>query len=827
MTPQRWQHIKDLFTAAVNLPRDARVRFLADNTTHDAALRAEVESLLASYSPGDVDPGFVPQIRRDDNSSLVGKSIGVYTIVREIARGGMGVVYEGIREAEFRQRVAIKLIRSGLGTEETVRRFRNERSALALLNHPHIARLLDGGSLEDGTPYLVMEYVEGVPIDAYCDEKKLGIRERLQYFRAVCAAVQYAHQNLIVHRDLKPGNIFVTATGVTLLDFGIAKLLSADYDIGHTQNVQRFFTPEYASPEQILGLPITTSSDIYSLGVLLYKLLTGQRPYTFTTASARDLEQAILDTEPTTPSSVVRKADMEVTANRSTTATKLANALSGDLDTIVLKALQKDPRRRYASAQQFDEDVRRFLDGRPVIARKDSFGYRMSKFVRRNRAAVAAFVMVNLAIIGGIGGVIWQGIRAERERDRAQAESEKAQEVIRVLNEMLSAADVTRATKKDVTVAVILDQASRRVETDFASQPELAADLLATVGSAYQSLQLFDKAEAAKRKALGLLIQRHGDEHPRVAEALHALGEFYYLRENRTVAESLFNRSLHIFRRHNQPTRQYALMLNDYGVFVQDDEKYALADSLFQTALQMYRDTPGDNRKDIATSLHNLALSKDWQKKYEEADSLYRVSLAMQREVYGNNNVLIAYTIGNLGFIAEARTDYAEAERLFRESLEIRRSLLSDDHSDLAASKIKLGLFLIDHDTAYAEAGQLCREALTSLLKHNPNLKRLLARAHLGIGRALHKQGRFREAESDLRSAVTYFSQTQPFNSKATADAQMALAENLLAQNRYDKAVQQLLGAQSVLKAAAEDASPEMQRVTRLLADVRAASKKQ
>ncbi|MBI5470732.1 MAG: serine/threonine protein kinase [Ignavibacteriae bacterium] len=843
MTPKRWQQVKELFTSAKDLSADERERFLDAHIAGDAELRSEVESLLASYSEGDDEAGFAPtQFWMADDSSLLGKNIGAYTIVREIARGGMGVVYEGRRETEFKQRVAIKLIRSGLGTEDTVRRFHAERSALARLNHPNIAKLLDGGSLPDarllnessrrpdgqGTPYFVMEYVDGIPIDAYCDEKKLSIHDRLQLYRTVCAAVQYAHQNLIVHRDLKPGNIFATPTGVKLLDFGIAKLLSPDMsdDMTQTQNMQRFFTPEYASPEQILGAPVTTSSDIYSLGVLLYKLLTGQRPYQIKTATPRDLEQAILENEPTKPSSVVSRSDAFAAENRSTTTLKLAKTLSGDLDTIVLKALQKEPERRYASVQQLDEDLRRYLAGRPVAARKDSFGYRFSKFVRRNQIAVAAFVIVNLVIIGGIGGVIWQGLRAERERDRAQAESEKAQEVIRVLNEMLSAADVTRATKKDVTVAEILDQASQRIERDFANRPELAADLLSTIGSTYESLQLFDKAEAAKRKVLELQRQLRGSDHPKVAEALHALGEIHYMRENRAVAESLFSQSLAIFHKHAEPSKAYALMLNDYGVFVQDEGKYTLADSLLLSALKIYHEVPGDNRKDIATSLHNLALSKDWQGKYQEADSLYRVSLAIQREVYGNNNVLIAFTIGNLGYIAEARKDYTEAERLFRESLAIRRSMLSENHSDLAASKIKLGIFLVEHGTAFAEAERLCREALDALMQHNPNLKRLLARAHLGIGQALHKQRKIHEAENDLRIAVAYFMQTQPLNPRCVADAQITLAENLLEQHRDQESETQILQAQKVLHSASADSSAEMVRSKKVLEYLCAARKK-
>lgn len=821
MTPERWEQIKNLFSAAITFSGSEREKFVAQATAADPELRREVESLLASSLPVDDSALFeIAPFVNADGTSLIGTSIGPYKIVREIGRGGMGIVYEGIREEEFKQRVAIKLVRSGLGNEETLKRFRTERSTLAQLNHPNIAKLLDGGSLHDGTPYFVMEYVEGVPIDVYCDENKLDIRERLELFRTVFGAVHYAHQNLIVHRDLKPGNILVTENQVKLLDFGIAKLLGGDpsgESVTQTAMTSRFFTPEYASPEQILGSNVTTASDTYSLGVLLFKLLTGQRPYRFKSSSIRDIEQAVTGDPPPKPSSAVLKAGDEVAAHRSTSVTRLAKTLSGDLDTIVLKALQKEPERRYTSVQQLEEDVRKYLAGLPLIARKDSFAYRASKFVRRNKAAAVAFVIVNLAIFAGIAGVVWQANRATKERDRAQAESEKLKEVVRVLNEMLSAADLTRATKKDVTVAEVLEQASQRIERDFINQPDIAADLLATIGTTYEGLQLFDRAEAAKRKALELQIDLHGKEHAKVAEALHALGELYYIRENPTVAKSLFTQSLAIFRKINQPSREYAVLLNDYGLYFQDEGKYALADSFLVAALRFYRQLPGDNRKDIATSLHNLALNKDWLGQLTAADSLYRESLRMQRDVYGNNNVQIALTIGNLGFIAEARGDFVEAERLFRESLDIRRSLLSDDHSDVAANKIKLGLFLIEHGNKYQESERLCREALGALLAYNPNLKRLIARAYLGIGRAAEKQGRVAEGEQALRKSVAYFSEVLPLNPASVADAELSLAEDLVLQRRFREAETQLLQTQSLLKNASADSSSEMMKTNELL----------
>ena len=403
MNPDRWQRIKDLFGEARECEPAKRAAFLAKACEGDEELRREVNSLLESdqqtgglfdtpaaaafaAAPAKLDP-------------LVGCAIGPYRIVRRIGSGGMGSVYLAERsDDQFRRRVAVKAMAPELADEESLRRFQNERQTLAALDHPNIIRLLDGGTTEDGTPYLVMEYVEGQPIDEYCDSRKLSTNERLKLFRAVCSAVSYAHQNLVVHRDLKPGNVLVAPDGVPkLLDFGIAKLLRPEYltNLPMTRSNLRPMTPEYASPEQILGQPITTASDIYSLGVLLYRLLTSSHPYQ--TQSAIELERAICQVDPERPSaSVLRdKSHLAIDGGRE----NLARCLKGDLDMIVLMAMRKEPQRRYPSAEHLSEDIRRYLDGLPVTACKDSWRYRGAKFVRRNKAAVAAAVLIMVTLI--------------------------------------------------------------------------------------------------------------------------------------------------------------------------------------------------------------------------------------------------------------------------------------------------------------------------------------------------------------------------------------------------------------------------------------------
>jgi non-specific serine/threonine protein kinase/serine/threonine-protein kinase len=469
MRPEFWAKIEEIFQSAIDRPTAARAAFVVEQCGGgDVELRREVENLINRYEP---DNSFLEHPAWNDSSlfqttvkqelvsslenkisgdqsdeSFVGQTIGAYRLIEELGRGGMGVVYLAERGEDFRQRVAVKVVKRGMDTDFVLRRFRQERQVLAVLDHPNIARLLDGGATADGRPYLVMEYIEGLPIDRYCDEQKLPVRDRLKLFQAVCAAVGYSHQRLIIHRDIKPSNILVTDDGTPkLLDFGIAKLLdetlaSASYQ--RTATNARMMTPDYASPEQLRGETVTTVSDVYSLGVLLYFLLTGHLPFQSSGNRLDAFARMVSEQKPERPSAVITRGNRnttknvggeteesspnEVANNRATQPKRLRRYLADDLDNIVLKALRKETVRRYSSVEQLSDDIGRHLEGLPVKARGDDFIYKTRKFFQRHKSAVLAAVIVFATLIAGMAATGWQATIANRERARAEAESERA-----------------------------------------------------------------------------------------------------------------------------------------------------------------------------------------------------------------------------------------------------------------------------------------------------------------------------------------------------------------------------------------------------------------
>jgi serine/threonine protein kinase len=526
---ENWQKLNELFAAAIELEPAAQSDFL--RRIENKNLRREVEKILAATSRAEaknflrenaLQVGTQILANGDDAPLKTGTRIGNYKIVREIGRGGMGAVFLAERE-DFRRTVALKIIKRGMDTDDIIRRFRQEREVLASLNHSNIAKLLDGGTTDDATPYFVMEYVEGSPVTEFCDRKKLNIEERLELFRKICAAVAYAHQNLIVHRDIKPSNILVDKAGEPkLLDFGISKLLASDEaEKTETAAEVRLMTPEYASPEQIRGEKITTVSDIYSLGVLLYELLSGHRPLKLKNHSSLEILKIVAEQEPSAPSTAALTAEEIVKGEtkeilspktiadaRSEKPERLRRRLRGDLDNIVLMSLRKEPSRRYSSVEQFSEDLRRHLEGLPVLARPATFGYTVSKFVQRNRAAAAAVSIALLLILAALSFAIWEAVEARREKERAER---RFNDVRKLANQIVSGWDKdlkdvpvpaqVRGCLADISAEYLENLTRETGDNDAALWRELAEAHIALGHQyAYQLINV-EKAESSFRKS--------------------------------------------------------------------------------------------------------------------------------------------------------------------------------------------------------------------------------------------------------------------------------------------------------------------------------------
>ena len=560
----------------------------------------------------------------------------------------MGTVYLAVRDDDqYEKQVAIKLVRRGMDTDFIVDRFRHERQILASLDHTNIARLLDGGTTEDGLPYFVMEYIEGSPINQYCDDRRLSTVERVKLFRTVCSAVQYAHQNLVVHRDIKPSNIIVTPEGVAkLLDFGIAKLLALDA-VGQAQaatvTMMRPMTPDYASPEQVRGRAITTAADIYSLGVLLYELLTGRRPYRVKTFTPQEIEQVICEQEPEKPSTAIDRGEAQNEKTR--------RRLRGDLDNIVLMAMRKEPERRYASVEQFSDDLRRHLEGLPVRARKDTLAYRAEKFVRRHKVGVAMAALMLALVVGAIVIVLGESRRAARERD-------KAERVSAFLVNIFKVSDPDEARGKTVTAREILDKGAERIEVELKDQPEVQATLMNTVGLVYRGLGLYEEAGVLIEKSLIIRRELHGGEHVEVAKSLNDLGWIYIEKQKPAEAEPLLREALDMRRRLLGDHPDVAQSMNFLGFALFDKGDDDTAERLFRESLAMRRRFLGEHM-DVAQSLNNLGLTLHDKGDYDGAEPLFEEAIAIDRKLIYGDHPTVATHLNNLALLKLNKNDYS------------------------------------------------------------------------------------------------------------------------------------------------------------------------
>jgi serine/threonine-protein kinase len=710
----RWRRVRELFDAALDREPDDRAAFLAAECGDDEDLRREVASLLSADSEqGDpvAEAIDVAAPARPGATLRLGRLVGPYRIVDVVGEGGMGTVYLAEREdGAFQKKVAVKVVRAGLDSARVVDRFVRERRILGRLAHRHIAQILDAGTTDDGLPYLVMEYVDGERIDRHCDVRQLGLRARVRLVQQVCDAVSHAHQQLVVHRDLKPANLLVTTDGAPkLLDFGIAKILEDTAAAGDdTATRLRPMTPRYASPEQILGEPVSTATDVHALGILLYELLTGRHPFSEDLDSPRALEQAILDREATSLSTALSRergpSTAEVAARRGNLSIgALRRELRGDLDRIVLKALAKEPERRYRSALELAEDLGRYLSGHPVAASPATFGYRAAKFLRRNRLAVGVAALLLATVLTAAVVSTRAYFAADQARREAEIQRDRLEEVNRFLAETFRAASpVGRQSPDEVTARAILDAGAERIETDLGDQPAVAAALQSEIGRRYHDLGVFDRAEELLRAAVAG-HRSAGRVTPENATALIYLGQTLIetgaveeaeatLREAVGVAAALGDDG---FATSVEARKSLLRVLTTRGAYEEVVELYQeLHDQL---RAEPWRDDPEFVRL-------RASLANDWGLllnrlgRYDEAEARIRDAIEDTRATYGAESSYAGQTWTNLGFVLGRAGRFEEAEAALRRGYELQRRVLGDDHlqtvlarMNLAGGLVKLG----------------------------------------------------------------------------------------------------------------------------------------
>ncbi len=806
MDPERWQRLQALFDAAVEMTEDDRRAFLEQECPDDLSLRWQVESLILALDEASqlLDTAVGDTALHAAHATVNRQRFGPYQLERELGRGGMGVVFLARRADEaYEGQVAIKVLLELRGAEP-LRRFQTERQILANLQHPNIARLLDAGSTDSGAPYVVIEYVPGGSITRYCDERTLTIAERIDLFIKVCRAVQYAHQNLVVHRDLKPDNILVTPDGTPkLLDFGIAKLLEerpeGDSD---TATGVLMMTPLYASPEQVRGEPVTVATDVYGLGLVLYVLLTGRVPYDLSGKSLTEKANIITKVEPMRPSVAVGGAASTTLPDRmSTPAARLANQLTGDLDTILLTALQKDPARRYNSAGALGDDLERHRLGLPVKSRPDTFGYRWTKFIRRHwiATAAAAAALLFLTTFGIVMAV--QANRIARERDAARAARVEAQEVSNLLVDLFEVADPSQPSGANITAREVLDRGAGKIAAELSNQPATQASMMEVVGRVYRNLGLYDDAGKMLEGSLAIRRRIFPDDHATIAASLNELGVLRYLLGKYEEAEQLQRDALRIHRGQPKPDpRKLAANLDSLGTVVVDRGRYEEAAALYREALSIERGLHQGDHQDVATELINLGGALRRSARFDEAEPLFREGLAMQRRLLGNENVHVAHSLNQLARLFVLKGDPTQAEPYAREGLAIRRRLWGDVHVEVAASLGSLA-GILSAQGAHKESIATRKESLEILRKLFGEEHPYVAGTLSSLGYAEFKGGDLQAAEAHLRASVALHRRLLKPDHVRLASPLTGLASVLMASDRHAEAEPLLREAVTVRRA--------------------------
>jgi eukaryotic-like serine/threonine-protein kinase len=787
MDSTRWQRIEAIFHDLSDLPAGpARDQELAVRSGADASLAAEVRALL------DQDAGLGASVEAADPH--LGLRLGHYEVTALVARGGMAAVYEARRaDDQFQQRVAIKIMDLRLSDPALVAQFRAERQILAALEHPSLTRLLDGGVTAFGEPYLVMEYIEGQPLDRYCDERQLDVRERLRLFAEVCDGVAFAHRNLVLHRDLKPSNILVTSEGrAKVVDFGTATLLQPDR-LATTSRPP--LTPAYASPEQLVGHPVGTASDQFSLGLVLFELLTGNSPFGERTSLMAAVERALAGTTTAAPQAVVTE---EAARSRKTSLAALRRTLSGDLTTIVGKALAHEPEQRYASVAHFSDDLQLWAEGQPILARPDSVGYRLKKLIGRRRLETSAVVFALVALVGGLLAAIVQA-------QRADAQSRRASEVTRFLTAMLSSAE-PGALGKDALVRDVLAKASKDAAA-LDGSPALAAEVRGVIGRTQLALGDYDASEQQLRLALAAERRASPGGSVEAARLLSGVSESQEVDGRLDEAQRTLDHALAMWQRHPDPDPVWQVeMLDQRGRLLLRTGQYEAAIPLLEQARARAREQglAAEVRAAVAADT-GFAFSS--LGRHREAVALYREAVEMTSTALGPDSAQVADRLSPYASALWYAGDREQALKTYQRALEIRRRTHGAEHPDYAWTLANYADSLIWMGQ-HARAEPMAREVLALRGKTLADTHPMVPFAMSLLGRALGPLGRHDEAERWLRDSLALRTRTLPPGHWLLASSRSTLGAHLVLAGRLAEAGPMLLEAERTLTGALGDKSP-------------------
>lgn len=809
----RWTRIRDLFSQAVDLTPEQRNRFLDERCGDDSELRVELNALLDSDAGHSISPitgaigSAIEATTREHRKELLGSIIGPYRLSSVIGHGGAGTVYLGERvDRQYSAKVAIKIVEGAALSAEIGRRFRAERQILANLNHPNIARLLDAGETEQGYPYLVMEYVHGEPIDQYCDKQKLGLEQRIELLLKVCEAIRYAHQNLTVHRDIKPANILVGPDGTPkLLDFGIAKLLDTTAmaaDLQLTRMNDRVLTPEYASPEQILGNNVTTATDVYSLGVVLYELLTGLRPYKVSATNQLELERTICITDPTTPSTAVKQAlksindDPPPTRNihaiseaRNITPMRLRANLEGDLDSILLKSLRKELEYRYSTIDQFVTDLQCFLNREPVAARQGNWVYYAQRFTRKHAFGVtvtAGFIVV-LAV--ALAVTIKQATQIAQERDNATREKQTSDAVASFMTNVFVAADPFVAQGKEATARDLLDSATKGIGDNLTQEPAVKARLLEAMGNTYSRQGQPDQGAALLEQAIEIRKRIDGEDNPALAPSFIKLGRIQVSRNAFSDAEKSLNTAIRMLERDKKTqTPEYADALLRLATVERQKNNFAKSFEYFERSLALHRLIYGSNHSETAMVLSSYASAKSWASEYADSERLAREAVDTYRMTLPETHPDRISAEASLGALLMRNGHLTEAAPILEGALLAQQRIFGVDSSRTIES-VRTLVDLRRAQGRLNDAEHLARTALAISIKSSGDRNSNTAQSRDKLGVVLWQQGKYKSAEIEFRSALDIYHETLADDNLFIATSEHFLGEALLGQKRTQEAI--------------------------------------